>query len=350
MSLSVHSFKWVQDTSDPFRGSKGAPQSLTTRRTNTQDTVGFGKTARNLHVRSMPSNIKSLHLAQGALNDCQLLSVLFALSRNRTGTRLLSRMIHPQKNGDFLIEFKPYPHLKIPVRAAEIRDQRKMMEGFQPKQVRGSLEARILEVAYARLMKTLHPLKYRKIPDHKVLDVYNSKEYHYSSSKVIGDFTGWQIEPVRIANTETALKAFERYADNPDRYVMTTFTKQPVTENKFLDLGDKIRGTHGFAVETIDLPNQQISLRDPHNTDVGIHMDFKLFFKHFLLPKPPATDSQGRRRSIRRGKGMVSRTWCRPQIQATVRSIPSPKPECGKLPYLRKSRYHSNASIGKPCA
>ena len=37
-------------------------------------------------------------------------------------------------------------------------------------------------------------------------------------------------------------------------------------------------------------------------------------------------------RSIMRGNGMVSRTWWRPQIQATVRSTPRPKPAWGTMP------------------
>src|SRR5579862_835092 len=51
-----------------------------------------------------------------------------------------------------------------------------------------------------------------------------------------------------------------------------------------------------------------------------------------------------------RGKGIVSRTCSSAQIQATTRSIPIPKPECGTLPYFRKSKYHLNASSGKPCS
>src|SRR5438132_14434877 len=58
---------------------------------------------------------------------------------------------------------------------------------------------------------------------------------------------------------------------------------------------------------------------------------------------------QGVSRSIIRGNGMVSRTWCRPQIQATVRSTPRPNPACGTLQYLRRSRYHWNASGGRSC-
>lgn len=49
----------------------------------------------------------------------------------------------------------------------------------------------------------------------------------------------------------------------------------------------------------------------------------------------------GVRRLSMRGNGMSSRTWRRPVIQARVRSTPSPKPEWGKVPYLRRSRYHS---------
>ena len=48
-----------------------------------------------------------------------------------------------------------------------------------------------------------------------------------------------------------------------------------------------------------------------------------------------------------RAKGMVSRTCSRPQIQATQRSMPMPKPEWGTLPYLRRSRYHWKASMGR---
>ena len=35
---------------------------------------------------------------------------------------------------------------------------------------------------------------------------------------------------------------------------------------------------------------------------------------------------------IKRGNGIVSRTWCSPQIHCTVRSTPSPKPACGTEP------------------
>lgn len=40
----------------------------------------------------------------------------------------------------------------------------------------------------------------------------------------------------------------------------------------------------------------------------------------------------GLRRLNMRGNGDVSRTWGRPQSQATVRSSPRPKPAWGKVP------------------
>jgi hypothetical protein len=46
-------------------------------------------------------------------------------------------------------------------------------------------------------------------------------------------------------------------------------------------------------------------------------------------------------RPMVRGKGMVSRTCLRPQIQVTQRSTPSPNPPCGMEPYRRRSRYQS---------
>ena len=38
-----------------------------------------------------------------------------------------------------------------------------------------------------------------------------------------------------------------------------------------------------------------------------------------------------------------------PQIQATVRSRPRPKPECTNVPYFRRSRYQRYASGSRPC-
>ncbi len=39
-----------------------------------------------------------------------------------------------------------------------------------------------------------------------------------------------------------------------------------------------------------------------------------------------------------------------PQIHVTQRSIPMPNPACGTVPYFRMSRYHWNASTGRPCS
>ena len=44
-------------------------------------------------------------------------------------------------------------------------------------------------------------------------------------------------------------------------------------------------------------------------------------------------------RWICRGNAIASRMCGMPQIQATVRSMPSPNPECTNVPYRRRSRY-----------
>src|SRR6476659_891466 len=51
-----------------------------------------------------------------------------------------------------------------------------------------------------------------------------------------------------------------------------------------------------------------------------------------------------------RGNGIVSRTCSNPQIQATARSMPIPKPACGTDPNWRRSRYHLKASSGRWCS
>jgi hypothetical protein len=50
-----------------------------------------------------------------------------------------------------------------------------------------------------------------------------------------------------------------------------------------------------------------------------------------------------------RGYGIVSRTWSSLPTHATVRSTPRPKPQCGTVPYRRRSRYHSYAARGSLC-
>ena len=60
--------------------------------------------------------------------------------------------------------------------------------------------------------------------------------------------------------------------------------------------------------------------------------------------------SYGRVRYSMRGNAIVSRRWSIPQIHVTQRSMPMPNPACGTVPYLRRSRYQSNASFGSLCS
>ncbi len=46
-------------------------------------------------------------------------------------------------------------------------------------------------------------------------------------------------------------------------------------------------------------------------------------------------------------EGMVSRTCSNPQIHATARSMPMPKPEWGTLPNLRRSRIPLEGLFGQ---
>src|SRR5439155_25923012 len=66
------------------------------------------------------------------------------------------------------------------------------------------------------------------------------------------------------------------------------------------------------------------------------------------LPRMPARCRAAHGRSLYsiRGNAIVSRTCSSPQIQATQRSIPMPKPACGTVPYFRRSIYQSKASFG----
>src|SRR5699024_5301870 len=58
----------------------------------------------------------------------------------------------------------------------------------------------------------------------------------------------------------------------------------------------------------------------------------------------------GYNRLSKRGNGIVSRTCSTPVSQATVRSRPSPNPECGTLPYLCSFKYHSYTGSVRLCS
>lgn len=277
--------------------------------------------------RLFPQEAREIQLTQGRLADCQLLAPLYGLSRNPEGCRVLAGSITLLSNGDFEVHFKKYPHRSVLVQAQEIMRQ-PLQDGRLP-HVDSTPGVQVLEVAYARLMKLLEPEKYIDIPDDKVLGVYGCKQYHYDPETVLRDLTDWSVQKLRIRDddgnenpdqTREAMASLARFARNPELFVIVaesnvlkpspnkirqlqdafaaisgdaeTQTLKRLIQTIFkpwelkdkagpVDIGGKLPSWHVLSVESVNLDCQRIYLRDPHNTKIGLVLDFDDFFEKF---------------------------------------------------------------------
>lgn len=238
-----------------------------------RDTVRFGATEAE---QLFPGGAGKLNFYQGYLPDCQTLVAVWVLSRNPAGARMLESMIKIRPEGGYVVTFPKYPHLPVPVSAKEVRRKK------SSKTVDGELGVRVLEVAYARLMKLKDPEKYASVRDSSILKLYDHDDFHYDERIAIQDMSGWPVREIFSKGHRTeVLNALARFAAHPDRYVMTAFTKDWGDKKDFIDKGDKILSGHTFGVESVDPVNQVVSVRDPHNTKIGFHFTYDTFFEYF---------------------------------------------------------------------
>ncbi|MNI26110.1 hypothetical protein D3C73_797940 [compost metagenome] len=105
---------------------------------------------------------------------------------------------------------------------------------------------------------------------------------------------------------------------------------------------EQMNQQHRFTAGQIQLPVilQERVRNDGHPVLEAKRHAFAPGIPFFAVHAQPPLPAYGYRRYNVRGNGIVSRTWSNPQIQATVRSSPRPKPECGTEPYVRRSMYH----------
>ena len=153
-----------------------------------------------------PNGTDNISFNQGQYNDCQFLSAVNALSKNPAGAKLLEKMITMQ-DGAYKITFNKFPNNPITVQKDEAASKVALSTGIPAalnvkvprNRVEGDLGMKLLELAYAKLMKTVYPDKFKHIPDNEALSVFLDPNYHYSSGIALGDITGREVNTL-IAN------------------------------------------------------------------------------------------------------------------------------------------------------
>ncbi len=272
------------------------------------DSVQFSALTTKEAKKFFPNGVDNIHLAQGRLNDCQLLSSIYILSRNPVGKQIIKNMIDVQENGDLVVTFKKYPDTPVTITRAESRQKRfidyKGRTGpkRRPHVTSEDKGVRVLELAYAKLMKARHPKRYKDVSSDKPLDVFIHPKFHYDERIVMQDFTGWKTNDMLFKpngeitpkDKQAVLDVFKDYANDPDGHIMCVYTNQRPEEGiRHLDMGNKISTFHVMAVDNIDLNTQTLYVKDPHGTKVGLYMDFDTFFEHYRgvnVAKIPAKD------------------------------------------------------------
>lgn len=288
----------------------------------------FGGRKKDLQDRLYPNGVDQLIIRQGQLPDCQLLTVLYALSTIPQGQAILKRMISLTPDGDFVVRFKKYPGRPITVSRQEVYRKPRNKFSQRAKQADADLGIRILEVAYPRLMKEVSPSAYANIPHDRILSLYEHNCYHQNPIRVLDDITGWNVEYLTFRKNShheaTYREAMEQQlsalAENPqsrlllaasnvtekqpnyikrlhdayakvadprelallEKVIAKTFNDDELADwNYSVDPGRKLPGYHLLTVAAADRNKRTVELRDPHNTAIGLILSYEDFFKQF---------------------------------------------------------------------
>jgi|GEM_PF-4771903 len=253
-----------------------------------------------------PKGVDKITFNQGKYPDCQFLVAINVLSKNPDGVDLLRKIIEI-KDGAYKITFQKYPDKPVFVTNDEIASQLTKSsvtpERLYRSRVEGDLGMKILEVAYAKLMKTAYPEKFQQIPDDEILTVFLDPNYHYTSEIALEDITGWKVKTI-IANggnipeeSQSFLEESEskpdlldkiaQYLDflakEPDKFVVVACTKGNKHNADYLDSENKFFAWHDYSILKINQEKREIIVSNPHKKNHELTISYDDFFNYFNL-------------------------------------------------------------------
>ena len=191
------------------------------------------------------------------IGDCYLLSVIYALSRNKDGQKVLENLIKFDEEGDYVVKFHNYDEVKVSEKELE---ENTFSEGDRIVQ--------LLEYAFG------------KARNEKLYQNNLSIEDALSDgwqSVTINDICGWkadEITPLPDVKNRVFSHYFDKLAPDRSRVIILAETndsanyKQTVNgeEYYFCDEDLKFPASHSFIITDIDSENKMVSVVDPHDT------------------------------------------------------------------------------------
>ncbi len=191
------------------------------------------------------------------IGDCYLLSVIYALSRNKDGQKVLENIIKFDEEGDYVVKFHNYDEVKVSEKELE---ENTFSEGDRIVQ--------LLEYAFG------------KARNEKLYQNNLSIEDALSDgwqSVTINDICGWkadEITPLPDVKNRVFSHYFDKLAPDRSKVIILAETddstnyKQTVNgeEYYFCDEDLKFPASHSFIITDIDSENKMVSVVDPHDT------------------------------------------------------------------------------------
>ncbi|MDD3012436.1 MAG: hypothetical protein PHC34_01890 [Candidatus Gastranaerophilales bacterium] len=252
-----------------------------------------------------PSGFRDIKLTQSDnIGDCYLIASLQALV-NSTSDKLsfedfFSNIIRKQKDGTFKVTFPGQNLFPVKVAREEAEygqvapgDNFRKLTYEHIKPMNADIGFKIIERAYGRLIRQLEifnslgQMSKKRIEDTLVL--IDGGFGH----EALQNLTGWK--PVLIKKPCKMRRFLDKFAKNPDNYVMTVGT---VSERSaptifhviFTNDGDKIvymdeareiLTRHAYALKSVNPDKKEVFITDPNIPSKEIKVSYNNFLKYF---------------------------------------------------------------------
>lgn len=218
-------------------------------------------------------DIGEIELKQGNVEDCYLLSTIYAMSRNSYGQKLLKDMVRVDESGNYIVTF--YGKKPILVAPNELDGQKR---GDREKiSVSGDLGIKAIERAYGKMLKA------KTFMSGSVATMFCRIDDGGWMNEALEKMTNLSCERRKVAgiNIERTLTTFSH---SKDKYILTCSTYYQGKYGKDKDYVDpqlQFVSNHAYAIEKIDVKNEKITIINPHDTRKSYTISWSDFGKYF---------------------------------------------------------------------
>lgn len=219
-------------------------------------------------IEAFYGGVYDINISQGNIGDCYLLSTIYALSRNKTGQKLLKEMVKVDNNGNYIVKF--YDNDPITVKPEEL-DGQKLKNGKEKRSVSGDLGIKAIERAYAKMIKIPRsaPTMFQEIDNGGYMDT------------ALEQMTG--IKSFYYLSVDNNIsRIFDRIVEKGiQNHILTCATSTKGNYNGYADPQQRFIERHAYSIKYIDRDKQRISIVNPHNTKRTYDISWQEYNKYF---------------------------------------------------------------------